>query len=97
MQRGVAITAAVCLAEVLTMLGTFAFPALLPVFFAEWGLTNTEAGWISGIYFAGYTVAVPVLVSLTDRVDARLVWLCGAGLTAAAAAGFAIFAEGAAR
>ncbi len=94
MERGVAITAAVCLAEVLTMLGTFAFPALLPVFFAEWGLTNTEAGWISGIYFAGYTVAVPVLVSLTDRVDARLVWLCGAGLTAAAAAGFAIFAEG---
>ncbi len=30
------------------------FPALLPGFQAEWGLTNTAAGWISGIYFGGY-------------------------------------------
>ncbi len=76
------------------MTGVFAFPALLPVFFAEWGLTNTEAGWIAGIYFAGYAAAVPVLVALTDRVDARRVYVFGAVLAAASSAGFAGLAEG---
>src|SRR5512132_3014891 len=34
-----------CAAEVLTMAGVFAFPALLPTFVGEWGLSKTEAGW----------------------------------------------------
>jgi len=38
------------------MVGVFSFPALLPDFVAEWGLSNTEAGWISGSIFAGYTL-----------------------------------------
>ena len=46
------------------MLGVAAFPALLPTFIGEWQLTNTDAGWINGIYFAGYLAAVPVLVGL---------------------------------
>ncbi|MBI5162409.1 MAG: MFS transporter [Magnetospirillum sp.] len=83
-----------CLAEVLTMTGVFAFAALLPDFVAAWGLSNTEAGWISGIGFAGYALAVPVLTALTDRIDARRVWLGGALLTAASAALFAAFADG---
>ena len=95
MTGAVALTAVLCLAQVLTMLGVFAFPALLPTFFAEWRLSNTDAGWIAGIYFAGYSLAVPVLSSLTDRVDARRVYMVGAVLAAAAtAAGFALFAEG---
>ena len=94
MTGAVALTAVLCLAQVLTMLGVFTFPALLPTFFAEWRLSNTDAGWIAGIYFAGYSLAVPVLSSLTDRVDARLVYMVGAALAAAAAAGFALFAEG---
>ena len=94
MTGAVALTAVLCLAQVLTMLGVFTFPALLPTFFAEWRLSNTDAGWIAGIYFAGYSLAVPVLSSLTDRVDARLVYMVGAALAAVAAAGFALFAEG---
>lgn len=31
-----------CGAEVLTMVGVFAFPALLPTFAAEWRLSNAE-------------------------------------------------------
>ena len=85
---------AVCTAEVLTMLGVFAFPALLPTFFDQWQLTNTQAGWISGIYFAAYAAAVPVLSSLTDRIDARIVYLLGAAVAAVAAIGFALFAVG---
>jgi MFS family permease len=83
-----------CVAEVLGMAGVFAFPALLPRFLHDWGLTNTEAGWINGIYYAGYTVTVPVLASLTDRVDARRVYLASAAVAALAALGFALFADG---
>ncbi|MCG8358855.1 MAG: MFS transporter, partial [Kiloniellales bacterium] len=63
-----------CLAEVLCMIGFGTFPALLPGFFVAWGLSNTEAGWINGVYFAAYMLAVPVLVALTDRVDPRRVY-----------------------
>ena len=83
-----------CIAEVLGMAGAFAFPALLPAFRQEWGLSNTQAGWISGIYFAGYAVAVPVLTALTDRVDAKRVWLGSTVMTALAAAAFALAADG---
>jgi len=83
-----------CLAEVLTMLGTFTFPALMPLFINEWNLSNTEAGWIAGIFLGGYAVSVPVILSSTDRFDARLVYICGATLTAMMLFGFAFFASG---
>ncbi|RAU23507.1 MFS transporter [Paramagnetospirillum kuznetsovii] len=76
------------------MVGVFAFPALLPDFVAAWGLSNTEAGWISGVVFAGYTVAVPILTTLTDRMDAKRVYLAGALFAALAALGFTLTAEG---
>lgn len=85
---------ALCLAEVLGMVGFAAFPALLPGFMAEWGLSNTEAGWVSGVYYAGYMVGVPVLVALTDRVDPRRIWLVSTLLTALAGFGFAWWADG---
>lgn len=83
-----------CAAEGLTLIGVFAFPALLPVFQAAWGLTNAQAGWVAGVYFLGYALAVPVLTSLTDRIDARQVFLVGVAVCAASAAGFALFADG---
>lgn len=91
---GGALVAAVCTAHVLTMVGVFAFPALLPTFMVEWQLSNTEAGWIAGIYFGAYALGVPALVALTDRIDARLIYLGGASLAAAASAGFALLADG---
>lgn len=86
--------AVLCLAEVLTMLAVFTFPALLPTFQETWALSNTEAGWVSGIYFAAYAVAAPVLVTLTDRIDARWIYAASAGLGALAALGFAVLADG---
>jgi len=84
----------VCLAEALAMLGVFAFPALLPTFLVEWSLSNTQAGWINGIYFAGYVAAVPVLGSLTDRIDGRRVLLISMLGSSAAAFAFGLLAEG---
>src|SRR2546425_236168 len=65
------LAAVLCIAEVLTMTGVSTYVALLPVLRADWHTTNTLAGAISGAFFAGYMVAVPMLVSLTDRVAAR--------------------------
>ena len=74
---------------------TFAtFPALIPVILPAWQLTNSEAGLISGIFFGGYMAAVPVLSSLTDRMDARRVYVFSCGLGAVGSLGFAFFANG---
>ena len=90
--RGLIVT--LCTAEVLTMAGVFAFPALLPGFVDAWALSKTDAGWISGLYFAAYALTAPPVLALTDRVDARLVYAGGAVLSALSAAGFALFAAG---
>lgn len=83
-----------CAAQVLTMLGVFAFPALLPSFVISWTLTKTEAGWIAGIYFAAYALAAPLLLAITDRRDAKLIHLGGSLLAAVSSVGFALFADG---
>src|SRR5688572_2535449 len=83
-----------CAAQVAAQIGAFAVAALLPVLIETWGLTNTQAGWLSGIYYVGYTLAVPVLSSLTDRVDARRIYVASTALTAVAFAGFAFAADG---
>lgn len=84
----------VCIAQVCAQVGAYTWPALLPGFIAEWHITNGEAGWITGLFYAAYTVSVPVLVTLTDRVDPRSVYLSGVGLTVASHVGFAVFADG---
>ena len=75
-------------------IGAYTWPALLPGFIAEWHLTNREAGWITGIFYAAYTLSVPILVTLTDRIDARKVYLSGVALTIASHLGFAALADG---
>ncbi|MCG8691085.1 MAG: MFS transporter [Minwuiales bacterium] len=89
-----ATVAAICIAQIVGMASFATFPALMPTFFGEWSLSNTEGGWLNGIYYAGYLTAVPILVSLTDRVDARPVYLTACLVTAASALGFAVLADG---
>jgi MFS family permease len=83
----------IVIAQVLVQIGAFTLPALLPQYIAAWNLSKTEAGWLVGIFFAAYVVAVPVLVSLTDRVPTRRVYAVGAGLTALSHLGFVFFAD----
>ncbi|MDD9925675.1 MAG: MFS transporter [Rhodospirillaceae bacterium] len=90
----VALIVLMCLCEVLTTLDAFAFASLLPQFRTLWDLSATELGWISGIFYAGYTLAVPVLVTLTDRIDARPIYMSGAAIIALSSFGFALFADG---
>jgi MFS family permease len=92
--KGWPLVALLCLTQVLNMLDNATFPALIPVFQPLWNLSGTQAGWVSGIYYAGYAAAVPLLVTLTDRFDARAVYLWCCLLGTLAALGFAFLAEG---
>ena len=83
-----------CLAQVLVQIGAYAWPALLPTFMSTWHLDNSDAGWITGIFYAAYTLSVPFLVTLTDRVDPKRVYLCGVATTAAAHFAFVAVADG---
>jgi predicted MFS family arabinose efflux permease len=66
----------------------------LPGFIDRWQLSNREAGWITGVFYAAYALSVPILVTLTDRIDARRVYLSGVALTVVSQLGFAGFADG---
>ena len=72
---------AVCAAQTFTQIGSFTFSALLPTFFREWGITHTEAGWLSGVIFLAYALSVPFILPLTDRVDPRRVYIYFVTLT----------------
>lgn len=84
----------VCAAQVLVQIGAYFWPALLPSMVSLWELSNSEAGWVTGIFYGAYMLAVPVLVTLTDRIDARSVYLFGVGCTVVAHSLFGLVAEG---
>lgn len=83
-----------CGAEVLSMTGFAAYTTLLPQLQRDWGLSNSEAGAISGFLFAGYMVSVPVLTSLTDRMDSRRIYFAACLIGSIGAAFFAMFGQG---
>ncbi len=70
------------------------FAATLHEIAADWVLDASQSGWIGGIYFAGYAIAVPFLASATDRMDGRWLYVGSALLGAAASFAFAAFAHG---
>ncbi len=59
-----------------------------------WGLSAAEGGLMASGYAFGYMLAVPVLTTLTDRIDARIVLLCGSIVSGLATVAFGIFADG---
>lgn len=84
----------VCAAQTIVQLGAFTFPALLPEFIDQWQLTHTQAGWLSGIFFGAYAVTVPFLVTLTDRVAARRIYMFAVAVTTVSHLGMAWLGEG---
>jgi MFS family permease len=81
-------------AHILSMLGFATYAALLPELRDLWSLSNSQAGVIGGMFFAGYIATVSLWTTLTDRMDARKVYLAGSVLAAAASAGFGLLAGG---
>src|SRR5712671_5269439 len=50
------LVALVCAAQVMVQIGAFFWPALMPGMIALWGLSNSQAGWITAIFYAAYIV-----------------------------------------
>jgi len=88
------LVAVVCAAQVLVQIGAFFWPALLPGMMRLWQLSNGQAGWVTASFYGAYMLSVPVLVTLTDRVDPKRVYLFGVGSTVVGHLLFGLFADG---
>jgi MFS family permease len=84
----------VCIAEFFSLVGAATFPALLPQFMKEWQLSNTDAGLLNGVYYAGYLVTVPILVTMTDHWPTRKIYFFSLSLTALSSLGFVYGVDG---
>ena len=84
----------VCVSSFLSLISF----ALWPVFLIElrylWDLSNIEIGLISGSYFWGYVFATPILVGLTDKFDAKWIFISGCVVAFFGNIGFLFFANG---
>ncbi len=69
------------MAQTCALLGFACYAVVLTTLQEEWNLTNLQSGLIASAFFLGYMLAVPLATALTDRVDARKVYLIG-GLSA---------------
>jgi predicted MFS family arabinose efflux permease len=92
---GRALVAAMCAGQVGNLLPHVVVPAIMAGhLIPPWGLSAAQAGLMAGAYAFGYMLAVPVLATLTDRIDARRVLIAGSALSGLATAAFGLFAEG---
>lgn len=89
-----ALISAMCVAQLLTMMSISVYAAQLPFLSELWSLSNTQAGWIGAAYFVGYTITVPVLTSLTDRIDPKNIYLFGVLLLATGCVAFGALNDG---
>lgn len=93
--EGRAVIWAMCLAQLGSLLPHVVVPSVLAQFLIpDWRLSGAEAGLLAGSYAAGYMLAVPVLATLTDRIDARTILIAGSLLSAVATMTFGVFAQG---
>ena len=71
-----------CVGQLGSLLPHVVVPAILAGFLIpEWHLTGAQAGLLSGSGAAGYMLAVPLLSTLTDRIDARKILIAGSALS----------------
>jgi predicted MFS family arabinose efflux permease len=84
-----------CLGQLGSLLPHVVVPATLAAFLIpEWHLSGAQAGLLSGSGAAGYMLAVPVLATLTDRIDARRILIVGSAVSAFGTVLFGLFATG---
>ena len=71
--RGKGLLAARCVGQLANLLSHVAVPIVTKYLVPLWGLSASGAGIMASAYSLGYVLAVPALVTLTDRIDARIV------------------------
>lgn len=86
---------AMCIGQVGNLLPHVALPATMAQhLMPAWGLSGADAGLMAASYAFGYMLAVPVLTTLTDRIDARGILFAGSAVSGAATIGLGLFADG---
>jgi predicted MFS family arabinose efflux permease len=82
-----------CVGQLGSLLPHVVVPSILAAFLIpEWHLTGAQAGLLAGSGAAGYMLTVPVLATLTDRIDARKILIAGSALSALGTLLFGLFA-----
>jgi len=83
-----------CVGQLGSLLPHVVVPSILAAFLIpEWHLSGAQAGLLAGSGPAGYMCAVPVLATLTDRIDARKILVAGSALSALGTLLFGLFAS----
>jgi predicted MFS family arabinose efflux permease len=92
---GRALVTAMCIGQVGNLLPHVAVPAIMAQYLMPlWGLGAAEAGLMASAFAFGYMLAVPVLTTLTDRMDARRILVGGSAVSGLATVLFGLVADG---
>lgn len=83
----------ICLAEFLGMSIWFSFSAIKPILAGDWGITNTDAGYVLSAFQLGYIIAAAVVGILADRFNTRAVFAVSAACAGILNLGFALLAD----
>src|SRR5262245_28287676 len=91
---GRALVAAMCLGQAGSLLPHVVVPAIMAQHLMPlWDLNAAQAGLMASAYAFGYMLAVPVLTTLTDRIDARHILMIGSALSGLATVLFGFLAD----
>lgn len=93
--NGRSVIVAMCVGQLGSLLPHVVVPSILAAFLIpEWQLSGAQAGLLAGSGAAGYMLTVPVLATLTDRIDARKILIAGSAVSALGTLLFGLFATG---
>jgi predicted MFS family arabinose efflux permease len=93
--EGRSVIIAMCVGQLGSLLPHVVVPSILAAFLIpEWHLSGAQAGLLAGSGAAGYMLTVPVLATLTDRIDARKILIAGSAVSALGTLLFGLFASG---
>jgi MFS family permease len=80
------------MAQTCALLGFACYAVVLTTLQDEWHLSNLQSGLIASAFFFGYMLMVPLATALTDRLDAKKVYLVGGLLATCGLLGMSLFA-----
>ena len=81
------------MSQTCALLGFACYAVVLTPLQEEWHLSNLQSGLIASAFFFGYMLAVPLATALTDRIDARKVYLVGGLSATSGLLGMSLFAS----
>lgn len=94
MLQGRSLVVAMCLGQVGNLVPHMVVQAIMAQHLMPlWGLSAGQAGFMASAYAFGYMLAVPVLATLTDRIDARRILIAGTLVSMAATLAFPLVAH----